>query len=295
MLKMYHERSHSGSSPDFWDENWAASHFEESVRFCVVDPLRPLFEKYLRPDSLMLEGGCGMGNYITYYAARGYKVVGVDFAQKALSTLHKRQPDLMLSGGDVARLPFADETFDLYYSGGVVEHFEDGAEAALNEARRVLKDSGVLLISVPYFNPLRRFLSPFRKQEWRLVKHSETNGDSIPGKKFFQYAYKPGEFEGMLSKAGLRTVERQPYAVIWGLGEIPFLRIGDGEFPTAPVKTRVDEIKVVDAGELIKERPGSLLKRLAVNEDSAVPVLGLGVRVLRWSAANMMMYVCKRA
>lgn len=292
---MYHERSHSGNSPDFWDENWAASHFEDSVRFCVVDPLRPLFEKYLRPDSLMLEGGCGMGNYITYYSARGFKVVGVDFAQKALSTLHVRQPGLMLAGGDVSQLPFPEMTFDAYYSGGVVEHFEGGAEAALGEARRVLKDDGVLLISVPYFNPLRRFLAPLRKNEWRVVKQSETNGNSIPGKKFFQYAYKPAEFEGMLSKAGLRTLERQPYAVIWGLSEIPFLRIGDGEFPSAPAKKRPEEIKLVDVGELIQERPGSLLKRLAVNEDATVPVLGLGVRMLRWLAANMMMYVCKRA
>jgi SAM-dependent methyltransferase len=295
MLKMFHKRPHSGSSPDFWEENWAASHFEESVRFCAVDPLRPLFEKYLRPDSLMLEGGCGMGNYITYYAARGFKVVGVDFAQKALKTLHQRQPDLMLAAGDVARLPFDDEVFDVYYSGGVVEHFEGGAEAALKEARRVLKRDGALLISVPYFNPLRRFLAPFRKQEWQVVSRAEVGGDGITGKQFFQYAYKSREFENMLTSAGLRTVDRQPYAILWGLSEIPFFGIDEGEFPELTAEQASEEVKRVDADELIDERQGSLLKRLAVNEDARIPVLGLGVRMLRWSAANMMMYVCKRA
>lgn len=63
MLKMYQAHSeYPGNSPDFSDENWAASRFEESLRFMAVDPLRPLFEEYLKPDSKMLEGGCGMGN-----------------------------------------------------------------------------------------------------------------------------------------------------------------------------------------------------------------------------------------
>lgn len=46
MLKMYHKQTHAGNSPDFWEENWKASQFEKSVKFCKVDPLRPLFEKY---------------------------------------------------------------------------------------------------------------------------------------------------------------------------------------------------------------------------------------------------------
>jgi SAM-dependent methyltransferase len=236
-----------------------------------------------------------MGNYITYYAARGFKVIGVDFAQKALKTLHQRQPDLMLAAGDVARLPFDDEVFDVYYSGGVVEHFEGGAEAALKEARRVLKRDGALLISVPYFNPLRRILAPFRKQEWRVVDRAEVGEDGVTGKNFFQYAYKAGEFESMLSAAGLTTVDRQPYAILWGLGEIPLFRIDEGEFPPLSSDKPAEDVKAVDAGELIKERKGSVLKRLAVNEDAGIPVLGLGVRVLRWWAANMMMYVCIRA
>ena len=86
MLKMYHKQDHAGNTPDFWEENWEAAEFEQAVSFCAVDPLRPLFEKYLRPDSLMLEGGCGMGNYVAYYSARGFNVVGLDFAQRALTT-----------------------------------------------------------------------------------------------------------------------------------------------------------------------------------------------------------------
>ncbi|MBI1764177.1 MAG: methyltransferase domain-containing protein [Acidobacteria bacterium] len=292
---MYGNQNHAGSTPDFWEENWAAGQFEDSVRFCAVDPLRPLFEKYLRPASLMLEGGCGMGHYLAYYAARGFSVVGLDFAEQALKTLHKRQPQLPLSCGDVAQMPFADKTFDLYYSGGVVEHFEAGAEKSLAEARRVLKDEGVLLISVPYYNPLRRVLAPFRQRDWRVVREAATDEQEFfSGKKFFQYAYRPSEFEKMLDAAGLKVLEKQGYAILWGLYELPFLKRNTQNKTPAPVSALPirKTVTAVNLDELIKDRPASFAKRLAVNEDDALPVLGWSVKFMRWAAANMMMYVC---
>lgn len=291
---MYHNRAFSGDSPDFWEENWAANQFEESVRFMSVDPLRPLFEQYLRSDSLMLEGGCGMGNYVAYYFSRDFNVVGLDFAQKALKTLDVRQPGLKLVAGDVSSLPFPDKTFDLYYSGGVVEHFEDGAERALNEARRVLKDTGILLISVPYHSPLRQTLLPFRKDDWKSVDRAEIENDGRGGRRFFQYAYRKREFKRMLADAGLVTIKTQGYAILWGIRDIRlFGNTESGEFavPRSPVR---EEPSHVDIEALVQDRPTSLLKRLVVSEDSRVPVLGLPVHLMRWAAANMMMYVCKR-
>ena len=160
---MYNIQAHAGNTADFWEDCWTDSLFEEAVNFSNIDPLRPLFEKFLKPGSLMFEGGCGIGHLLAYYSARGFNVVGLDFALDALRTLHVRQPNLKLAGGDVFRLPFADKSFDLYYSGGVVEHFEDGPEVALREAIRVLKDDGTLLVSVPYYSPLRRLLRPIKK------------------------------------------------------------------------------------------------------------------------------------
>ena len=295
---MYQKYSHhSGSSPDFWEENWEAAHFESSVRFCLVDPLRALFEKYLNPASLVLEGGCGIGHYMAYYSARGHRMIGLDFAREALNILHARQPHLSLGCGDVSNLPFADETFDMYYSGGVVEHFEGGAESSLLEAHRVLKNDGTLLISVPYHSPLRSILAPFKKNEWRQIAGSNTDkGDMPEGTQFFQYAYRRKEFEKMLAKAGLRVIEAKGYAVTWGLYDIPFLNPGrKGEFQAAAVEKRErKEISAIDISGLIEEKPVSILKRLAVVEDDTIPVLGLGVKLARWTSANMMMYVCKK-
>lgn len=288
---MYQKHAHSGSSVELWEENWQASQFNQSLQFCQVDPLRPLFEKYAPKGSIMLEGGCGMGQFVTYYTLKGVTVIGLDFAQRALHRLNKRVADLPLCAGDVSALPFADESFDLYYSGGVVEHFEGGAEKSLSEAQRVLKKDGVLMISVPYFSPLRRLLFPFKKDFWRKVDKAETqqNSDEF---NFFQYAYKTPEFEKMLEKAGFRVVKKQGYAVLWGLYELPFL--SEKSEVQNPNNSTPSEEKIIFP-DVNEKTESSIIKRLIVSEDDTVPVLGLGVKFMRWASANMMMYVCKKA
>lgn len=300
MLKMYHERAHKGDSAELWEENWESTDFEAGLRFCENDPLRNLFERYAQVGKVMLEGGCGLGQYVAFYGARGVRIVGLDFAQSTLARLRKRYDQLMLCSGDVAALPFSDEAFDLYYSGGVVEHFEAGAEPALREARRVLKPDGVLLISVPYVNVLRRALSPFKSNLWRRVRSAEVEGEGSQHRQFFQYVYTRREFEALLASAGLRVIGRQGYGVMWGLFEFPFFgkiaeklnqRVGSPPPDGLPVKEpRKDASAAISHPAPASSR--SIIKRLVVNEDDAVPMLGLGVRFMRWAAANMMMYVC---
>lgn len=305
MLKMYQRRLHKGDSPEHWEETWEKSSFEDALRFCEHDPLRGLFEQYALPGTVMLEGGCGLGQYVAHHTARGVRVVGLDFAQSTLTMLRSRYADLMLCAGDVAALPFCNEAFDLYYSGGVVEHFETGAGPALTEARRVLRPGGVLLISVPYVSLLRRVLSPFKSTLWKQVPRAQLDETEIDeGKHFFQYVYTRREFEKELAAAGLRVIATQGYGILWGLYDVASLqrlieklakRSGKlskpGAGSVADVENQTNDRSRISA----MNSSHSTLRRLINDEDDRIPLLGIGVRLMRWVCANMMMYVCQRA
>jgi SAM-dependent methyltransferase len=296
MLKMYHRHREAGGSAAYWEEFGSEGTLADRLRFCDVDPLRPLFLRYLKPGSTMLEGGCGRGQYVAYYTARGVKVIGLDFAREWLASTHREMPHLSLCAGDVTALPFQDAAFDVYYSGGVVEHFEAGAEPALREARRVLKPNGVLLISVPYFSPLRRALVRSRRRDWRRVgSASADNGSGEVSRRFYQYAYTVREFERLLRSAGLRVRQTQGYAIAWGLYDLGAVarlarrferRRGGPSVMAADHRTKPPSWAEESPARL------SLLKRLAVAEDSSVPAAGWLVRAGRWACANMMMFVC---
>ena len=292
MLKMYHRHQESGSSAAYWGAFGGEQPLAEHLRFCDVDPLRPLFTRVLGPGAVMLEGGCGRGQYVAYYAARGAKVIGLDFAREWLKAARREFPALMLCAGDVGALPFADHTFDVYYSGGVVEHFEEGADRALAEARRVLKRDGVLLVSVPYLSPLRRMLATVGRSAWRRVDAPSVDGAAQGGLRFYQYAYTIPEFTRLLQAAGFRVVETQGYAMVWGLYDIGPIDRAAVWFARRRRSATASHASVVSPSSNGSSRV-PLAKRLIVSEDDTVPGAGWLVHASRWMCANMMMYVCK--
>lgn len=80
-----------------------------------------------------------------YFLTRlGRRVINLDIAVQA------HLPHLAL--GDVTRgLPFADQSFDAVLLAEVLEHLIEDA-AALREARRLLREDGLLVVTVPLFD-----------------------------------------------------------------------------------------------------------------------------------------------
>ncbi len=96
----------------------------------------------------VLDGGCSIGEYLVVAKAAGFgEMHGIDISLSGIKECKKR--GFECSVGDVRKLPYPDNTFDIVTSGGVVEHFKD-SEKAVSEASRVLKKNGILLIGVPY-------------------------------------------------------------------------------------------------------------------------------------------------
>ena len=98
---------------------------------------------------------------------------------------------------------------------GVLEHFIEGPQDIVEEFSRTLKDHGILIISVPWINPLRRF-----KQILKLYRR--TPSSSL---EFYQYVFSFEEVRTMLERYNFELLFSTPYDPIKTFkDEFPWLK-----------------------------------------------------------------------
>ena len=101
----------------------------------------------------VLEIGCGCGSEAERFARAGANYTAVDLTNAAVSLTQRRFRLANLEGrfvqGDAENLPFADGSFDLVYSHGVLHHTPD-TPRTIREAHRVLAPGGRVAIMLYY-------------------------------------------------------------------------------------------------------------------------------------------------
>lgn len=98
----------------------------------------------------LIDIGCGQGRILKLLASRAQRVVGVDIDADArryarAEVLLAGLPNCTLRKGDMYDLPFADDEFDTVILDDVLGSAAD-PDAAIREARRLLKPGGRLLL-----------------------------------------------------------------------------------------------------------------------------------------------------
>src|SRR6476620_8573336 len=89
------------------------------------DLYRDLIRKYLQPGQRLLDAGCGRYMRFCKELSGTADVVGMDL-DLTFDTDNKRQPFGIR--GDLSRLPFPANHFDMIISRSVVEHLADPAQ-----------------------------------------------------------------------------------------------------------------------------------------------------------------------
>lgn len=132
--------------------------------------------------SLVLELGVGTGRIAWPVAAAGCRVVGIDIAHDMLQVAHHAAADIENTGGaqhlsllqgDVARLPFADQSFDAVLAVHVLHLIPDW-RAALVEIARVMRPGGVFIQG-------RDWRDPASASERLRAKLREAVMELVPG------------------------------------------------------------------------------------------------------------------
>lgn len=97
----------------------------------------------------VLEVGCGLGADLQKFKEAGADVYAIDSSESAGHTLSKRfaliNESFKFKAADFRSIPFDNESFDLYYSFGVLHH-SPWIKNGIEEAYRVLKSDGEMII-----------------------------------------------------------------------------------------------------------------------------------------------------
>jgi SAM-dependent methyltransferase len=232
-----------------WDGMWTTRTIEQELEACELEtPARDLFLACIPKGGRIIDAGCGFGKWVIYLKRQGYDIVGIDNNELAIGKLKDYDSSLQVERGDILDIHYPDRSFDAYISMGVVEHFEDGPIPALKEAYRILKPGGLIFVSVPTVNTIRKLVRrPLRnlinvlpmsfmalRSNWGKSKRSAlfaaaaTMAGILPeravrilvriflGQKsrhyhFLEYRYSTSEVDNFLRKSGFQVIKMMPH------------------------------------------------------------------------------------
>ena len=158
----------------------------------VIKPLKPV---------KVLDVGCGEGFTLKKLEEKriGKKNEGIDYSIDAIKIGKKIYPDLNLSRGDIYKLDFSDNEFDLVICTEVLEHLEF-PEKAVEELKRVSRKYIVFSVPNEPFFILANLL------RGRYIKNFGNHPEHINHWTFLG-------FEKFLKKQGLTILKRKhPFA-----------------------------------------------------------------------------------
>ncbi len=110
----------------------------------------------------VLEAGCGIATDGINFARDGASYTGVDFSPTAIDVARERFADEGRPGtfvhASITDLPFADDSFDLVYSNGVIHHLPE-TEQVVREFHRVLRPGGRAVVMVYHRSSLNHHVN----------------------------------------------------------------------------------------------------------------------------------------
>jgi SAM-dependent methyltransferase len=205
---------------DFWTERWESrvelprpeSVFgREELRL-----MKPHLHQLPR-GSRILDAGCGMGEWTVCLTRLGFEVVGLDLSESTVSRLQAAYPQSEFVAGDIRDTRFADGSFAALFSWGAFEHFELGPADCIREARRLLRPTGVLFLTVPYQNwrHIMREASPHYRWDETLPFWRDAAQDGAF--RFYQWRFTPTDLRQQLEMQGFEVLTLQPVHAAEGL------------------------------------------------------------------------------
>ena len=144
----------------FWEEAWrespAGKYYGIEKYLAISRKLDRLFKRFIeKGNKRILEIGCARGKQLIYFAREfGYQIYGIDYSEKGVELAKENLKIAGVEGTilcqDIFQTTLKEESFDVVYSMGLIEHFENPLEI-VDAHIKLLKKGGTLIITIPNY------------------------------------------------------------------------------------------------------------------------------------------------
>ncbi len=202
------------STKNHWQTYWNRPDHQPMVRH--EELLANLLATTSVKGKKILEVGVGMGGDSIYLAKKGAIVTVLDFTKEALELIRenakKSKVKITTVQADARAMPFRDNTFDVIFHQGLIEHYKNPREL-LDEQKRVLKVGGYIQVDVPQ-----------RYTTYTIKKHVLIwLGKWFAG---WEREFSVSELENLLRRVGLTPVKSYGWGYYGKLYNLRHARLG---------------------------------------------------------------------
>jgi SAM-dependent methyltransferase len=124
------------------------------ARFCFNNTFNQV-AKHVKGTGNVLDVGCAYGFMLQRFP-ESFQKFGIDVSKYAIEMAKERLPTATFKVGNAEdELPFEEDFFDMILLRDVLEHLEN-PKVALENIQKVLKKDGILYITTPNLNTVRK-------------------------------------------------------------------------------------------------------------------------------------------
>ncbi len=173
-----------------------------------------MFSDYLFAGDRVLDLGCGNGRNIIYFDEKLADYYGADISVELIKEARKKYPQKNFRVDNALNLSFKDRFFDKVYSIAVLHQIpsKDLRLQFLNEAKRVLRPKGLLILTVWKLYKIEHIISIIKNLFLKILGKTKLDyrdilvpwGDKVDR---YYHFFSQKELRKLVKKAGFKVVK----------------------------------------------------------------------------------------
>lgn len=152
-----------GFDVGYWEDVWEAVSIPQERRAEDIHEVHRILSRVLpKGDLELIEVGCAPGSWLVYFhKCFGYAASGIELAGKACEKTVENLSLQNISGEIFHRdfFEFEHEPYDVVFSAGFIEHFEDVAPVIQRIADLCTSGGGRVITMIPSMQGINRWIS----------------------------------------------------------------------------------------------------------------------------------------